>query len=202
MQQQLEEEQLLHGGGPADYPMQVLCVRCVRVHSVACWCAALESCACPARPPTCPQLAAELGPLPSNVLCVRLWPGQPLVLTGAASGAVQLHCLDDAQQQPWTTQLLPDCSGVLTLELLPCDAASTPRLLLAGCMGVSVHVLDAATGRLLASCCHHRKYVVAATWAPGGGLIASGSWDSSVCLLRLTFSSEQSDGDAGGLQSA
>jgi hypothetical protein len=83
-------------------------------------------------------------------------------------------------------------------------------------MDGSVHVLHAATGELLASAKPHSKYVVAASWAPvlltateqqqqqqqqqeqeqGKQLIATASYDSTCCLLRLVSSS--TDGSSRG----
>jgi hypothetical protein len=123
------------------------------------------------------------------------------------------------------------CCALLRCAVLCCAvtcslaaAQQDPNcLLLAGCMDGSVHILHAATGRVLASAKPHSKYVVGADWAPvlvttsegqqqqqqqqqegagtvrqaGEQLIATASYDSSCCVLRVVPGGSSSSSSSG-----
>lgn len=86
--------------------------------------------------------------------------------------------------------------GLLTLDLHPGFSHGKPWLL-AGSMDGSVSVLDATSGTLLGTAKPHTKYVVKATWARGGDVIVSASYDQSVRLLSVR---PAGDGDAVKLE--
>jgi WD40 repeat protein len=59
--------------------------------------------------------------------------------------------------------------------------ASDARVVV-GSMDGSVSMLDGRSGALLHSARPHRKYVVAAKWAPGGSSFVTGAWDEAVMV--------------------
>lgn len=109
----------------------------------------------------------EQGAAPHCVLC------RASVLRGA--------CLIGSEGQVPSSN-----SKVLQFQvLLHCRGLGT--LLAVGCMDGSVCLVDAAhpaAPRLVCSAQPHRKYVVAAKWAPSGRHLVCASWDETFSVLR------------------
>ena len=138
----------------------------------------------------------------SNIVCIACWPAAGLAATGSSNGTVALLRYgggsDDKESgvaagsdAPLVRATSVATCGVLCLAPLlrdgDCANASTSGscIVAAGCMDGSVAVLDAVGGVLLARATPHRKYVVAASWAPGGRHLVTASWDQSYAVLRL-----------------
>lgn len=106
----------------------------------------------------------------ANIIAVRCCPERRLAVTGSSDGTVTVVGYDGSLHR----SIAASSSGVLCLALRPggrdCSSGGSssrcggdcdePVLVAAGCMDGSVVLLDADSGRVLATIRPHRKYCV------------------------------------------
>jgi WD40 repeat protein len=115
---------------------------------------------------------------PSNITSLQCWPARRAAVVGSSDGGVALVAYDGALL--W--RVPAGGSGVLCLALHPGPVSA---LVAAGGMDGGVALLDAGSGRVVARGQPHRKYVVAAAWAPDGAHLVTASWDQSFAVHAL-----------------
>lgn len=122
-----------------------------------------------------------------NMITAALSGDGKTVLTGGAdrlfkatpcAGLPEFAIADDASAVEFHGAKAP----VLTCAVHPKDA----HLVALGCMDGKVHLADMACGEELQRLADHQKYCVRVKWSPCGTMLASASYDHTVCLYRRT----------------
>lgn len=120
-----------------------------------------------------------------NIITVALSDDGGTVLTGCAD-----RTLKATPCSGLPAYAIPDEAAAVVMQhpkapVLTCAIHPWRQdIAVSGCMDGQVHVFSLVTGEVLQKFTAHQKYCVRVKWSPCGTLLATASYDQSVCLYR------------------